>query len=206
MLNFCHLTLYGVIGFIGSGSFLTFGPQYSGNMFWFYIWINCCFIGAFLTFRIYTYDRVSEFSTFKVNVSRKIHRLFELYPSEGNESHEWICFLVAITHHKGKKKTDMKKIHLQVYYHVRIVWTLLEVIYLKKNGASSAAQMVKNLPAVQETQVWSLYWEDLLEKGMAAHSSILAWRIPLTEELGGLQSMGSQRVRHNWMTNTYSLT
>ena len=112
-------------------------------------------------------------------------------------------------HHSSqgeKKKTDMKKIHLQVYYHVRIVWTLLEVIYLKKNGASSAAQMVKNLPAVQETQVWSLYWEDLLEKGMAAHSSILAWRIPLTEELGGLQSMGSQRVRHNWMTNTYSLT
>ena len=49
--------------------------------------------------------------------------------------------------------------------------------------------MVKNLPAMQETQVQSLGWEDLLEKGTAAHSSILAWRIPWTEEHGGLQSM-----------------
>ena len=49
--------------------------------------------------------------------------------------------------------------------------------------------MVKNLPAMQETQVQSLGWEDLLEKGTAAHSSILAWRIPWTEEPGGLQSM-----------------
>ena len=57
--------------------------------------------------------------------------------------------------------------------------------------------MVKNLPAMQETQVQSLGWEDPLEKGMATHSSILAWRIQWTEELGGLQSIGSQRVRHN---------
>ena len=56
------------------------------------------------------------------------------------------------------------------------------------------AQMVEKLPAVQETQVRSLGWEDPLEKGMATHSSILAWRIPWTEEPGGLQSMGSQRV------------
>ena len=59
------------------------------------------------------------------------------------------------------------------------------------------AQAVKNLPAIQETQVGSLDWEDPLEKGMAAHSSILAWRIPWTEEHGGLQSMGSQRVGHD---------
>ena len=59
------------------------------------------------------------------------------------------------------------------------------------------AQLVKNLPAMQETQVLSLDWEDLLEKGMATHSSILAWRIPWTEEPGGLQSMGSQRVGQN---------
>ena len=52
--------------------------------------------------------------------------------------------------------------------------------------------MVKNLPAVLETQVRSLGVEDPLEKGMATHSSILAWRIPWTEEPGGLQSMGSQ--------------
>ena len=57
--------------------------------------------------------------------------------------------------------------------------------------------MVKNLPAMQETWVRSLGWEDSLEKRMATHSSILAWRIPQTEEPGGLQSMGSQRVGHN---------
>ena len=56
------------------------------------------------------------------------------------------------------------------------------------------AQMVKNLPAMQETQVRFLDWEDPLEKEMATHSSILAWKNPWTEEPGGLQSMGSQRV------------
>ena len=58
------------------------------------------------------------------------------------------------------------------------------------------AQTVKNLPAMQETQVRSLGQEDLPEKRMATHSSILVWRIPWTEELGGLQSMGSPRVGH----------
>ena len=57
--------------------------------------------------------------------------------------------------------------------------------------------MVKNLPAVQGTQVKSLGWKDPLEKGMATHSSILAWRIPWTEEPGGLQSTGLQRVGHD---------
>ena len=56
------------------------------------------------------------------------------------------------------------------------------------------AQIVKNPPAMQETQVRSLGWEDPLEEEMATHSSILAWRIPWTKEPGGLQSMGSQRV------------
>ena len=59
------------------------------------------------------------------------------------------------------------------------------------------AQTVKNLPVIQETWVLSLGWEIPLEKGMAIHSSILAWRIPWTEEPDGLQSMGSQIVRHN---------
>ena len=63
--------------------------------------------------------------------------------------------------------------------------------------ASLVAQMVKKMPAVQESQVQSLGGEDPLEKGMATHLSILAWRIPWTEEPGGLQSMGSQRVGHN---------
>ena len=59
------------------------------------------------------------------------------------------------------------------------------------------AQTVKNLPAMQETWVQSLGQEDPLEKGMATHSSVLAWRTPWTEEPGGLQSMWLQRVRHN---------
>ena len=59
------------------------------------------------------------------------------------------------------------------------------------------ALMVKNLPAMQETWVQSLGWKDPLEKGMATHSSILARRIPWTEESGRLQFMGSQRVGHN---------
>ena len=63
--------------------------------------------------------------------------------------------------------------------------------------ASPVAQMVKNLPAMWETQVQSLDQEDPLEKRMATHSSILAWRIPWTEEPSGLESMGSQRVGHD---------
>ena len=57
--------------------------------------------------------------------------------------------------------------------------------------------MVKNLPAVQETQILSLSWEDPLEKGMATHSSILAWRIPQTEEPGRLRSRGLLGIGHN---------
>ena len=57
--------------------------------------------------------------------------------------------------------------------------------------------MVKNLPAMQEKQVWSLGQEDLVQKGMATHSSILAWRIPQTEEPGQPQNTGSQRVGHD---------
>ena len=64
-------------------------------------------------------------------------------------------------------------------------------------GASLVAQTVKSLPAVQETRVRSLGGEDPLEEGMATHSGILAWKIPWMEEPGGLQSMGSQGVRHN---------
>ena len=63
------------------------------------------------------------------------------------------------------------------------------------------AQMVKNLLAVQETEVQYLGWKDPLEKRIATKSSILAWRIPWTEEPGGQESMGSQRVGHDWMTN-----
>ena len=67
-------------------------------------------------------------------------------------------------------------------------------------------QLVKNLPALWDTWVQSLGWEDPLEKEMAAHSSIVAWKIPWTDEPGELQSMGLQRVRHDWATNTYTHT
>ena len=63
--------------------------------------------------------------------------------------------------------------------------------------ASLLSLIVKNLPAMQETWVLSLGWEDPLAEGMATHSRILAWRISWREEPGGLQSMGSQRVRHD---------
>ena len=62
---------------------------------------------------------------------------------------------------------------------------------------SLVAQTVKRLPTMQETRVQSLGWEDLLEKEMATHSSILAWKIPWAEEPGRVQSMGSQRVGHD---------
>ena len=73
-------------------------------------------------------------------------------------------------------------------------------------GSSLVAQMIKNLPAMQETRFWSLGQEDPLEKGMATHSSILAWRIPWTEEPGRLQSVGSKTVGHNWATNACTHT
>ena len=64
-------------------------------------------------------------------------------------------------------------------------------------ATSLVAQMVKHLPTMWETRVQSLGWEDLLQKEMATHSSILAWKVPWMEEPGGLQSMGLQRVRHD---------
>ena len=75
------------------------------------------------------------------------------------------------------------------------MFALYTVVYIY--WASLGAQAVKNLPAMQETLVQSLGWEDPLKEGMATHSSVLAWRIPQTEEPGGLQSMGSHRVGHD---------
>ena len=79
---------------------------------------------------------------------------------------------------------------------------LLFIFYLFsiKDIKLNVAQTVKNPPAIRETWVWSLDWEDPLEEGMATHSITLSWRIPWTEEPGGLQSMGSQRVGHDWVT------
>ena len=79
---------------------------------------------------------------------------------------------------------------------------VIYMMYLKQ--ASLVFQMVKNSPAMWETSVPSLGWEDPLGKGTATHSSILAWRIPWPEEPGRLPSVGSQRVRHKWMNFTFT--
>ena len=78
-------------------------------------------------------------------------------------------------------------------------WLRLQVWSLVR--ASLVAQKLKRLPTMPETQVWSLGLEDPLEKEMATHSSILAWRIPWTEEPGRLQSTGLQRFGHDWATS-----
>ena len=78
---------------------------------------------------------------------------------------------------------------------------LVEVSVINQ-GSSLVAQLVKNLPAMQETWVWYLSQEDPLEKEMETHSSIPAWEIPWTEEPGGLQSMGSQRMEHDLATKS----
>ena len=77
------------------------------------------------------------------------------------------------------------------------VCILVWVDPLEFEPSSLVAQMVKHLPTMWKTQVRSLGWEDLLEKEMATHSSILAWKIPWMEERCRLKSMGSQRVRHD---------
>ena len=73
-----------------------------------------------------------------------------------------------------------------------------------RRGLPLGAQMIRNSPVMQETQVWCLGWEDPLEKEIATHSSSLTWRIPWTEGPGGLQSIGLQKVRHDWaIAHTY---
>ena len=89
----------------------------------------------------------------------------------------------------------MKRIKMKVYYNIVHVSEYIENYeYFFLIGASLVTQMVKNLPAMKETWVQSLGQENSLEKEMTTHSSILAWRIPWTEEPGGPQSMRLQRV------------
>ena len=102
-------------------------------------------------------------------------------------SHLWVIEFMEILRHRHRKQTygyirgGERKDKLEVWdYYIHTT--------------------VKNLPAIQETWIWSLGWEDPLEKGMATHSRILAWRVPWTEEPAGLQSMGWQRVEQDWMT------
>ena len=97
------------------------------------------------------------------------------------KDHECLCGLKSLYTYRGHFSKFTATLHL--------------------NEASLVAQMVRNLLAVQETWVWSLGWEDPLEKGMTTHSSILAWEMPWTEEPEGLQSTGSQRVGHSCVTH-----
>ena len=97
-----------------------------------------------------------------------------------------------------------KRSHIQVCIRIKTLSLCLTsgILYFVNHlGASLVAQMAKHVSAVRNTRVRSLGWEDPLEKEMAAHSSSLAWRIPWTEEPGGLQSMGSLGVGHDWATS-----
>ena len=87
--------------------------------------------------------------------------------------------------------------HFKTLINIKYHKIVKKLAFKLLNTNSLVAQMVKNLPAKRETQVQSLGWEVSLEKEMATHSSILAWRIPWMEEPGRLQSMGLQRVGHN---------
>ena len=108
----------------------------------------------------------------------------------------------TVINHNGK---DHKKEGKNVYMFVNIyTHTYMCVcVYIHTYMGFLVAQMVKIPPVMQETQVWSLGQEDPLEKVMATHSSVLAWRIPCTEETEGLQSLGLQTARPAWATNIF---
>ena len=110
----------------------------------------------------------------------------------------------VLDNNKVKIQQVIIHLHRLKFYHLRF-FPLLKFQY-KEIRASLLAQKAKNLPARQETQVWSLGQEDPLEEGMTTHSSILAWRISWTEEAGGLQFIGLQGVGHNWATNSFTHT
>ena len=88
--------------------------------------------------------------------------------------------------------------YLEMWFFISTYFGIFQLFFFY--WASLVAQMVKNLPPVQEIQVWPLHQENPLEKGMATLFSILAWKIPWTEEPSGLQFMESQRIGHDWVT------
>ena len=103
----------------------------------------------------------------------------------------FIYFHPAFQH----KQKYVSYVNILLKYH-RVILLLIQKFY-PSNRASLVAQTAKNLPVMQEIRVRSLGWEDPPEKGLATHSSILAWRIPWTEEAGELQSRQSQRIGHD---------
>ena len=105
----------------------------------------------------------------------------------------------CIRHHHPKNSPTIPRHQKALFWGFGLAISPLNLSHSPKN--SLVAQVVKNLPAMWKTRVQSLHREDPLEKGTATHSSVLVQRIPWTEEPGGLQSMGSQRVGHNWTAN-----
>ena len=113
-----------------------------------------------------------------------------------------VCVLILFV------KFSFKSIKILWRWLLRILKLGLYGIWAKvcrrKWSKPQAAEMVKNLLAIQETCIWSLGWENPLEKRLAAHFNNPAWKIQWTEDPGGLQSMWLQRVGHDWTTNTFT--
>ena len=117
----------------------------------------------------------------------------------------WVFYTITLNYKLaslayGNKKHFWNCVNARDYF---LILFKIFPLYLPWVGlkTSLVAQTVKRLPTMRETQVQSLGWEDFLEKEMATHSSILAWKIPWMVEPGRLQSMGSQRVGHDWATS-----
>ena len=135
-----------------------------------------------------------------VSINGKLLGLIMVYLLDGTlVSCGWVCAEFSLSMHAqnvlilfSKEWQNIKWSYLSFSE-----WEKEKQIYIHL-WASLMTQIEKNLPAMRETWVWSLGWEDTLEKRMATHSSILAWE----RGVGGLQFMGSQRVRYDWGTNT----
>ena len=119
---------------------------------------------------------------------------------------EWSFYWKALWYEETSCKHVDDGGYIYIYIFQIYIWENMWILFNKlsaraRSGVSWVTQMVKNLPTMWEIQVQSLGQEDPLEKGMTTHSSILAWRIPWTEETGGQQqSMRSQRVGNKWAT------
>ena len=136
--------------------------------------------------KMHTTGRILEGTYFRIYWRRKWQPTPVFLPGESHGQRSLVgCRLW------GRTESDTTEVIWQ-QQHFRI-WTCVRWF---------SGSVAKNLPVMHKTWIWSLGQEDSLKKGVATHSSILAWRISWTEESGELQSMGSQRVGHDWATNT----
>ena len=122
---------------------------------------------------------------------------------EAGSKRKWSCYVWPDVE-ASDRESEQRESKNDRCTEFTLMWHSTFYENLRQLRASLLAQMIKNLRALQETQIQSLGWEDPLEKGVTTHSSILAWRIPRTEP-GRLQSLWLQRVRHDWVTNTFNL-